>query len=113
MLLADTKLEFGFVGRDVVVIDELLTSDSSRYWDADEYAVDGSPPSFDKQYVRDYFSATGWDRSPPIPPLPSHVVAGTRARYIEAYERLTGERFADWYSPPTTEASTGNGQVGQ
>jgi phosphoribosylaminoimidazole-succinocarboxamide synthase len=100
LLLADTKLEFGLVDDDVVIIDELCTSDSSRYWDAASYAVGGSPPSFDKQYARDYFDETGWDRRPPAPPLPPDVVAGTRARYVAAYERLTGRAFDAWPASP-------------
>jgi phosphoribosylaminoimidazole-succinocarboxamide synthase len=99
LLLADTKLEFGLVADEVLVIDELLTSDSSRYWDADEYAVGISPASFDKQFVRDYYLAMGWDHRPPAPPLPDDVVAGTRARYVAAYERLTDTRFDAWYQP--------------
>ena len=99
LILADTKLEFGVVDDAVVVIDELLTSDSSRYWDAEQYEIGTSPPSFDKQYVRDYYSATGWDHRPPAPRLPADVIAGTRARYVDAYERLTGARFDDWYRP--------------
>ena len=99
LLLADTKLEFGMVDDDVVIIDELGTSDSSRYWDAETYAVGGSPPSFDKQYARDYYVETGWDRRPPAPPLPPDVIAGTRARYVAAYERLTGRPFDAWPAP--------------
>jgi phosphoribosylaminoimidazole-succinocarboxamide synthase len=99
LLLADTKLELGLVDGDAVVIDELLTSDSSRYWDADRYAVGTSPASFDKQFVRDHYSAMGWDHRPPAPPLPASVIDGTRSRYIEAYERLTGLRFDAWYAP--------------
>jgi phosphoribosylaminoimidazole-succinocarboxamide synthase len=99
LLLADTKLEFGLVDDTVVVIDELLTCDSSRYWDADRYAVGTSPPSFDKQFVRDHYAAAGWDHHPPAPPLPASVIDGTRSRYIEAYERLTGLGFGDWYAP--------------
>jgi phosphoribosylaminoimidazole-succinocarboxamide synthase len=97
LILADTKLEFGVVDHDVLVIDELLTSDSSRYWDAEQYTPGTSPPSFDKQYARDYYATTGWDHRPPPPRLPESVVAGTRARYVEAYERITGARFDDWY----------------
>jgi phosphoribosylaminoimidazole-succinocarboxamide synthase len=102
ILLADTKFEFGFApDGELLLIDEVLTPDSSRYWLADEYAPGGSPPSFDKQYVRDHYLATGWDRTPPAPSLPAEVVAGTRARYVEAYERITGRAFADWYGPGT------------
>jgi phosphoribosylaminoimidazole-succinocarboxamide synthase len=76
----------------------VLTPDSSRYWPASEYEVGISPPSFDKQYVRDHYLATDWDRlTPPAPRLPAEVIAGTRARYVEAYELITGSAFADWY----------------
>jgi phosphoribosylaminoimidazole-succinocarboxamide synthase len=97
LILADTKLEVGIVDDRVIVIDELCTSDSSRYWAADEYQVGVSPPSFDKQYVRDHYLASGWDQRPPAPPLPADVIAGTRARYVEAYEMLTGRSFDEWY----------------
>ena len=82
---------------DLLLIDEVMTPDSSRYWPAEGYAVGGSPPSFDKQYVRDYYLTLNWDRTPPAPPVPDSVIAGTRQRYVEAYERLTGQSFADWY----------------
>jgi phosphoribosylaminoimidazole-succinocarboxamide synthase len=98
IILADTKFEFGFApDGELLLIDEVLTPDSSRYWPADEYEPGGSPPSFDKQYVRDHYLTLDWDRTPPAPPLPPEVIAGTRARYVEAYERLTGKSFADWY----------------
>jgi phosphoribosylaminoimidazole-succinocarboxamide synthase len=97
LILADTKLEFGEVGDELLVIDELLTPDSSRYWAADEYRVGISPPSFDKQYVRDYYRSIGWDLEPPIPRLPAEVIAGTRARYVEAYELITGRSFDTWH----------------
>lgn len=105
LILADTKLEFGLVddgagGEELLLIDEVLTPDSSRYWPADRWAPGGSPPSFDKQYVRDHVSAAGWDRRPPAPALPDEVVAATRARYLEAYERITGRSFADWWPGP-------------
>jgi phosphoribosylaminoimidazole-succinocarboxamide synthase len=94
IIIADTKFEFGLdEGGHVVLGDEVLTPDSSRFWPADTYAPGGSPPSFDKQYVRDWLESTSWDKTPPGPELPDDVVAGTRARYVEAYERLTGERF--------------------
>ena len=96
-MLADTKLEFGQVGDDLIVIDEMLTPDSARYWSGDEYRVGTSPPSFDKQYVRDYYRSLGWNLEPPIPRLPADVIAGTRARYVEAYEQITGESFDSWY----------------
>jgi phosphoribosylaminoimidazole-succinocarboxamide synthase len=97
LVLADTKLEFGEVDGDLIVIDEMLTPDSSRYWSAEEYRVGTSPPSFDKQYVRDYYRSIGWDLEPPIPRLPGEVINGTRARYVEAYEQLTGLSFDSWY----------------
>ena len=97
LVLADTKLEFGDVDGEVVVIDEMMTPDSSRYWSADEYRVGTSPPSFDKQFVRDYYKSLGWDLEPPAPRLPADVIAGTRARYVEAYEQITGASFDVWY----------------
>ena len=90
IILADTKFEFGLLDGELVVIDEMLTPDSSRFWPADSYAPGGPQPSFDKQYVRDYLLALQWDKTPPGPVLPASVVAATRARYVEAYERLTG-----------------------
>jgi phosphoribosylaminoimidazole-succinocarboxamide synthase len=101
IILADTKLEFGTIDDDLLVIDEMLTSDSSRYWAADEYRVGTSPPSFDKQYVRDYYLKSGWDQRAPAPPLPASVIDGTRARYLEAYEALTSRSFDEWYAPET------------
>lgn len=97
ILLADTKLEFGVVDGELLVIDELLTPDSSRYWSADQYVVGTSPPSFDKQYVRDHYLEIGWDQEPPAPSLPAAVIRGTRARYVEAYELLTGSSFDEWH----------------
>jgi phosphoribosylaminoimidazole-succinocarboxamide synthase len=93
IILADTKFEFGFSRGELILIDELCTPDSSRFWPADRYAAGGPQPSFDKQYVRDWLDASGWDREPPAPALPSEVVEHTAARYREAYERLTGEPF--------------------
>ena len=94
IIIADTKFEFGEdeTGR-MVLGDEALTPDSSRFWPADEYATGGSPPSYDKQYVRDWLATLDWDKTPPGPAIPDEVVAGTRARYVEAYERLTGGSF--------------------
>ncbi len=97
LILADTKLEFGEVDGELLVIDELLTPDSSRYWGADEYAIGTSPPSFDKQYVRDHYLSIGWDMQPPVPRMPESVIAGTRARYVEAYEQVSGRSFDTWY----------------
>jgi phosphoribosylaminoimidazole-succinocarboxamide synthase len=97
IILADTKFEFGIDAVGTLrLADEVLTPDSSRYWPADAWAPGATPPSFDKQFVRDYATSTGWDRTPPAPPLPDDVVVSTRARYIEAYERLTGESFDVW-----------------
>jgi phosphoribosylaminoimidazole-succinocarboxamide synthase len=93
IILADTKFEFGFCEGDLILIDEVCTPDSSRFWPADRYAPGGPQPSFDKQYVRDWLDASGWDREPPAPELPSDVVGHTAGRYREAYERLTGEPF--------------------
>jgi phosphoribosylaminoimidazole-succinocarboxamide synthase len=91
ILLADTKFEWGRVpGGELILIDEVLTPDSSRFWPADSYQVGGNPPSFDKQFVRDWLEATGWDKNSPPPELPAEVVQRTRAKYLEAYERLTG-----------------------
>jgi phosphoribosylaminoimidazole-succinocarboxamide synthase len=97
LILADTKLEFGDVDGELLVIDEMLTPDSSRYWGADEYAIGTSPPSFDKQYVRDHYLSIGWDMQPPVPRMPESVIAGTRARYVEAYEQVSGRSFDTWY----------------
>ena len=97
ILLADTKFEFGTVDGELVLIDEILTPDSSRFWPADEYEPGTAPPSFDKQYVRQYLLDQGWDGTPPPPSLPDKVVEGTRSRYIEAYELLTEKSFDDWY----------------
>jgi phosphoribosylaminoimidazole-succinocarboxamide synthase len=95
ILLADTKFEFGLddSGR-LVWIDEALTPDSSRFWPRGSWRPGGSPPSYDKQFLRDWLEKSGWDKSPPAPALPPDVVAGTYARYVEAFETLTGERFA-------------------
>jgi phosphoribosylaminoimidazole-succinocarboxamide synthase len=100
VILADTKFEFGIDENDpdgpLVVGDEVLTPDSSRYWPVDTYEPGRGQPSFDKQYVRDWASASGWDKKPPAPAIPDDVVAGTRERYIEAYERITGQPFQAW-----------------
>jgi phosphoribosylaminoimidazole-succinocarboxamide synthase len=91
IIIADTKMEFGLLDDQLILIDELLTPDSSRFWAVGEYAPGGSPPSFDKQYVRDWLERSGWNKLPPAPALPDEVVTGTTNRYREAYEWLTGE----------------------
>jgi phosphoribosylaminoimidazole-succinocarboxamide synthase len=93
IVLADTKFEFGFAGGELILIDEALTPDSSRFWAADHYQPGGPQPSFDKQFVRDWLDASGWDHEPPPPDLPHDVIEQTAARYREAYERVTGELF--------------------
>ena len=94
ILLADTKFEFGLDEYGGIVwIDEALTPDSSRFWPRESWRPGGSPPSFDKQFLRDWLEKSGWDKTPPAPVLPPEVIAGTRARYVEAFEKLTGERF--------------------
>jgi phosphoribosylaminoimidazole-succinocarboxamide synthase len=102
IIIADTKFEFGTDSTgQLVLADEVLTPDSSRFWPVDGYAPGRSQPSFDKQFVRDFCEQTGWDKTPPGPPLPDEVVSGTRARYVEAFERLTGTRFDDYLANPT------------
>jgi phosphoribosylaminoimidazole-succinocarboxamide synthase len=96
IIIADTKFELGMVDGQLVVADEMLTPDSSRFWPADQWVPGSTPPSFDKQPVRDFLETLDWDKSPPPPTLPGEVVAATRARYIEGYERITGKSFADW-----------------
>jgi phosphoribosylaminoimidazole-succinocarboxamide synthase len=100
VILADTKFEFGIDAEDparpLTIGDEVLTPDSSRYWPADGYEPGRGQPSFDKQYVRDWAAGSGWDKLPPAPAIPQHVVEGTRQRYVEAYERITGEPFGAW-----------------
>jgi phosphoribosylaminoimidazole-succinocarboxamide synthase len=96
ILIADTKFELGLVDGELVLCDEVLTPDSSRFWPQDEWKPGTTPPSFDKQPLRDYLETLDWDKTPPPPPLPDEVVAATQARYVEGYERITGRRFADW-----------------
>jgi phosphoribosylaminoimidazole-succinocarboxamide synthase len=95
-IIADTKFEFGLVDGELVLADEVLTPDSSRFWPADQWVPGSTPPSFDKQPVRDYLDGLDWDKTPPPPPLPAEVVSATAARYRDAYERLTGRSLADW-----------------
>ena len=95
IILADTKFEFGLTAtNDIILIDEALTPDSSRYWPQDQYAPGGPQPSFDKQYVRDYLEQIRWNKQPPVPSLPDDVIARTRQKYVEAYRRLTGKELA-------------------
>jgi len=97
VIVADTKFEFGLDADGTLTLgDEVLTPDSSRFWPADGYAAGRSQPSYDKQYVRDWASQTGWDKSPPAPAIPDEVVTRTRELYVEAYERITGEPFSGW-----------------
>jgi len=95
IIIADTKFEFGTINGEVILIDELLTPDSSRFWPKDEYEVGRSQRSFDKQYVRDYLLSIRWNKRPPAPSLPENVIIETSRKYIEAYERLTGRRFEE------------------
>ena len=95
IIIADTKFEFGLDSQgNLVLIDEVLTADSSRFWPADSYRVGSSPPSFDKQYVRDYLETLDWNKTPPAPKLPPEVIARTSQKYREALERLTGRKLA-------------------
>jgi len=91
IIIADTKFEFGFVGKEIIIIDEMLTPDSSRFWPKDQYIVGQSQPSYDKQFVRDYLESIKWNKEPPAPPLPSEIVEKTREKYFEAFKRLTGK----------------------
>ncbi len=96
VILADAKFEFGLAGDDLLLIDEVLTPDSSRYWPAEEWIPGREIPSYDKQFVRDWLDSSGWDHSPPAPELPDDVVMGTRARYVEAFERITDSSFEQY-----------------
>jgi len=99
IILADTKFELGLDEDGTLTLgDEVCTPDSSRFWPADQYEPGRGQPSFDKQYVRDWASSTGWDRTPPAPAIPDDIVQRTRAKYVEAYERVTGDSFANWLS---------------
>ena len=93
IIIADTKFEFGWCDGQLILIDEVLTPDSSRFWPADQYQPGRGQPSFDKQFVRDWLSSTSWDKNSPPPPLPDEVIQKTREKYLEAYERLTGQKF--------------------
>jgi len=96
IIIADTKFELGLVDGELILCDEVLTPDSSRFWPADEWVPGSTPPSFDKQPVRDFLDGLDWDKTPPPPALGDDVVATTRTRYVEAYERITGRSFAEW-----------------
>jgi phosphoribosylaminoimidazole-succinocarboxamide synthase len=96
IIIADTKFELGLIDGRLAICDEVLTPDSSRFWPAEGWQPGATPPSFDKQPLRDWLEGTGWGKTPPPPPLPAEVVAATRTRYVEAYERLTGLSFAAW-----------------
>jgi len=93
IIIADTKFEFGLVDGVIILADEALTPDSSRFWDMAEYKPGSSPPSFDKQYVRDYLESIDWDKQPPVPDLPEEIVQGTRRRYLEIFRKLTGRQL--------------------
>lgn len=96
VILADTKFEFGWSNDDLLLIDEVLTPDSSRYWPRDQWRPGNSVPSYDKQYVRDWLDESGWDHSPPAPNMPEEVISGTRDKYTEAFRRITGRPFAEY-----------------
>jgi phosphoribosylaminoimidazole-succinocarboxamide synthase len=100
IVVADTKFELGVLGGRLVLADEVLTPDSSRFWPVGGYEPGSTPPGYDKQPVRDWLEATGWDKTPPPPALPAEVVAATRARYVEIYERLSGRSFTEWPGGP-------------
>jgi phosphoribosylaminoimidazole-succinocarboxamide synthase len=93
IIIADTKMEFGALGDEIILIDELLTPDSSRFWRAGEYGEGRPQKSFDKQFLRDYLEGTGWDKSPPPPPLPPEIISATSRKYVEAFELVTGKKF--------------------
>ena len=93
IIVADTKFEFGKIDNQLLLIDEVLTPDSSRFWPKDKYIVGQSPPSFDKQFVRDYLETLDWDKTPPAPKLPREIIEKTSAKYVEAFERITGEKL--------------------
>jgi phosphoribosylaminoimidazole-succinocarboxamide synthase len=96
VIVADTKLELGFADGELILVDEIGTPDSSRFWPAESYEPGRPQASFDKQYVRDWLDASGWDHEPPAPSLPAEVAEITAAKYREAYERITGEPFTDY-----------------
>jgi phosphoribosylaminoimidazole-succinocarboxamide synthase len=97
IILADTKFELGYINGQLSLCDEILTPDSSRFWPADEWKPGRTPPSFDKQPLRDWLEASGWNKEPPPPTLPAEVIEASRERYVTAYQRLTGHDFGEWY----------------
>lgn len=96
IIVADTKFEFGTIGSEIMLIDEVLTPDSSRFWDSENYEIGKTPHSFDKQYLRDYVTSLGWDKNPPAPQLPEQVIAQTREKYIQSYKIITGDTEKQW-----------------
>jgi len=110
IIVADTKFELGVIDGELSICDEVLTPDSSRFWPVDSWEPGTVPPSFDKQPLRDWLEDIGWGKTPPPPALPPEVVEATRSRYVDAYESLTGLRFADW--PGVGSASSGSGSAG-
>lgn len=96
ILVADTKFEFGSIGPDILLIDEVLTPDSSRFWDLESYEIGKTPLSYDKQYIRDFVTASGWDKTPPAPALPEEVIMKTREKYIQSYKVITGDTDRKW-----------------
>ena len=103
IVIADTKFELGFIEGELAICDEILTPDSSRFWPADSVAEGEAPPSFDKQPVRDWAEATGWDKASTPPTIPPNVIGATRARYIEAYEKISGRSFAEWWGEGSSD----------
>ncbi len=96
IVLADTKFEFGSIGSEILLIDEVLTPDSSRFWDMESYEIGKTPLSYDKQYIRDYLTSIGWDKQPPAPNLPDDVIQKTRDKYIQSYQIITGDKSTKW-----------------
>lgn len=96
IVLADTKFEFGTIGAEIILIDEVITPDSSRFWDMDSYEIGKTPLSYDKQYIRDYLTDIGWNKQPPAPELPPEVVSKTREKYIQSYQIITGDMDTKW-----------------
>ncbi len=97
IIVADTKFELGVIDGELALCDEVLTPDSSRFWPADQWRPGTNPPAFDKQPLRDWLEASGWDKTPPPPSLPPDIVTETSERYVTAYERISGRRLDDWY----------------